>query len=87
MKAISIAIMQVLPTRAAFTQVTKVLIFTLKIIPTLKAALSLVITLMKTNFQPVRSLMRISITKQNKKQAAMVWQLIPVKMQIEKMQD
>lgn len=71
MKAISIAIMQVLPTRAAFTQVTKVLIFTLKIIPTLKAALSLVITLMKTNFQPVRSLMKILRMKLNTKQAVL----------------
>ena len=70
-KAISIAIMQVLPTRAAFTQVTKVLIFTLKIIPTLKAALSLVITLMKTNFQPVRSLMKILRMKLNTKQAVL----------------
>ena len=69
MKAISIAIMQVLPTRAVFMLVTKALIFTLRITLTLKAALSPVKILMKINFLPVRSLMKILRMKLNTKQA------------------
>lgn len=45
---------QALPTRAAFMQVMKALIFTLRITPTLKAALSPAITPIRTNFQPAR---------------------------------
>lgn len=84
-KAISTATMQALPTRAAFTQAAKALIFTLRIIPTLKAALFPVITVKKTNFLPVRSPMKILRTKRNTKQAAMVLALIPVRMQNVKM--
>ena len=85
MRAISIAIMQVLPTRAVFMLVTKALIFTLRITLTLKAALFPVITVKKINFLPVRSPMKILRTKRNTKQAAMVLVLIPVRMQNVKM--
>ncbi len=79
--------MQALLTRAAFTQVAKDLIFMLRITLTLKAVLSPVITPMRISFLPVRSPMKILRTKLNTKQAATVLVLIPVKMQIEKMQD
>ena len=68
-KAISTVTMQVLPTRAAFMQVMKALIFTLRITLTLKAALFPVITVKKINFLPVRSLMKILRMKLNTKQA------------------
>ena len=69
MKVISTAIMQALPTRAVFMPETKALIFTLRIILTLRAVLFPVITVMKTNFLPARLLMKILRTKRNTKQA------------------
>ena len=69
-KAISTVTMQVLLTKAVFTQAAKALIFTLRITLTLKAALFPVITVKKINFLPARSPMKILRTKRNTKQAA-----------------